>query len=80
MIDFEEIDVHKAKELIEGGHAHIVDIRGQEAFRDSHITNAVLVDDSNLEEFLNGADKNKPLLCYCFMGFSSQGASQYFTA
>ena len=75
---FEEIDVHKAKELIDDGNAHIVDIRGQEAFRDGHITNAVCVDDSNLEKFLNAADKNKPILCYCYMGISSQGASQYF--
>ena len=78
MDDFEEIDVHKAKELIDGGQAYIVDIRGQEAYHDGHITDAVYVDDSNIEEFVNGAEKNKPLLCYCHMGISSKGAAQYF--
>ena len=78
MEHFEEIDVHKARELINGGNVHIVDVRGQEAYDDGHITNAVLIDDSNIEAFVNGADKAKPTVCYCHLGFSSKGASQYF--
>jgi len=78
MNDFEEIDVHKAKELIDAGNTHIVDVRGQQSFEEGHIANAVLVDDSNIEEFVEAADKTKPVVCYCHLGFSSKGASQYF--
>ena len=78
MDQFEEIDTQKAKELIDQGNINIVDIRDPDSFESGHIDNAVSVNDTNIEEFVSTADKNKPVLCYCYMGFSSQNACQYF--
>ena len=78
MEQFEEIDTQKAKELIDQGNITIVDIRDSSAFEEGHIENAVSVNDTNIDEFVNTADKNKPVLCYCYMGISSQNAAQYF--
>ena len=77
MDSFNEIDVQQAEELIKQGNVTIVDIRDQNSFEQDHIESALSVRDSNIEEFVNNADKNKPVLCYCYSGFSSQGAAQY---
>ena len=78
MGQFEEIDTQKAKELIDQGNITIVDIRDSDSFEEGHIESAISVNDTNIEEFASTADKNKPVLCYCYMGFSSQNAAQYF--
>ena len=78
MEQFEEIDTQKAKELIDQGDITIVDVRDPDAFEEGHIDSAVSVNDTNIDEFISSADKGKPVLCYCNMGFSSQNAAQYF--
>jgi len=78
MEQFEEIDTQRAKELIEQGGITIVDIRDRDSFEEGHIEGAVFINDANIDEFVSSTDKNKPVLCYCFMGFSSQNAAQYF--
>ena len=74
----ERVDIHKAKELIDHSHIKIVDIRDDESYREAHITDAQLINNSNLNQFLKDTDKNIPLLCYCYHGISSQSAAQYF--
>ncbi len=76
--ELEQIDVHKAKALIEGGKVQTVDIRDAMAFHEAHISHAISVSDNNVEDFMASADKEKPLICYCYHGISSQGAAQYF--
>ena len=78
MESFQEIDVQKAKELVDQGNITIVDIRDPNAFEESHIEGAVSVNDTNIEEFISTTDKSKPVLCYCYMGVSSQNAAQHF--
>ncbi len=78
MENYQEIDVEQAKELMSQGDIAIVDIRDADAFKTSHIDNAIFVNDRNIEEFVNTADKTKPVLCYCYMGFSSRKVCQYF--
>lgn len=78
MSAFEEIDVQTAKEFISRGKANIVDIRGREVYEEGHIKNAFSVDDDNIEQFVRETDKNKPLVCYCYLGHSSKQAAQYF--
>jgi len=78
MESFQEVDVQKAKELIDQGNLTIVDIRDPDSFESGHIDNAVPVNDTNIDEFVSTADKSIPLLCYCYMGVSSQNACQHF--
>ena len=74
----EQIDIHQAKELIDQGEVTIIDIRDEESYKESHVECAQSVNESNLEDFLRKADKESPLICYCYHGFSSQNAAQFF--
>lgn len=78
-VDFEQIDVAKAKAMMDGEEVTIADIRDDQAYQQSHIPSAVLVNDRNLPAFLSQTDKDKPLICYCYHGHSSQSAAQYFS-
>lgn len=78
MEEFKQIDIHEAKNLIDQGDLNIIDLRDPESYEDSHIENAVFVDQESIEDFIATADKKKPLVCYCYKGFGSQGASEYF--
>lgn len=78
-IDFEQIDIHQAKELIDKGGLTIADVRDEDSYQRTHIPLAVSVSDDTLKSFLSQADKNKPLICYCYHGHSSQSAAQYFS-
>ena len=76
--DFQEIDVQKVRQILEKGQATIVDVRDAAAYQQAHIENAVLVNEENINSFLEQVDKNKPLICYCYHGFSSQSAAGFF--
>ena len=78
MSEFEQIDIHKAKELMEHEAVTIVDIRDEGSYKEAHIPKAVSVGDNTLKSFLEKADKKKPLVCYCYHGHSSQSAARYF--
>jgi len=78
MESYKQIDIGKAKEIIERGDVTIVDIRDPQDYRESHIPRAVSVDEETIQSFIEKTDKNKPLICYCYHGISSQGAANYF--
>ena len=78
MDDFREIDISEAKAMIERGGVTLVDIRDPASFAEAHITDAASVDQQNVQEFIQSADKQKPLICYCYHGISSQSAAQFF--
>ena len=37
------------------------------------------IQQDNIEEFLSSADREKPLIVYCYHGNASQGAADYFS-
>jgi len=74
----QSIDIQGAYLLVEENKVNIVDVRNQEAFDEGHIKDAMLVTEENIEDFIKNADKQKPLLCYCFKGFSSRDAASHF--
>jgi len=78
MENFKQIDVHQAKEMMDKGDVTIVDIRDPDSFQSAHIADAIAVTDQNIQSFLATGDKDKPLICYCYRGFSSQDAAEYF--
>lgn len=75
---FERISVEKAQALIAQGGAAIADVRDPGAFESGHIDSAVNVSDSNVQAFLDGLDKDMPVIVYCYHGNMSQGAANYF--
>ena len=72
------ISIDEAKALIEKSEVTLADVRDSGSFSESHIQNSINVLDDNLEEFLSNADKDKPLIAYCYYGNSSKGAAAYF--
>jgi thiosulfate sulfurtransferase len=77
MSDFTCISVQEAHEMMSSGKVTIVDVRAADAFAQAHIAKAKLINDENIEIFLKEADKESPLICYCYHGFSSQRASLF---
>lgn len=79
MEPFERISVQKAQEIISTGNkVNIVDIRDARSFAQGHLPQAKSVNDENLEVFIQTTDKETPLVCYCYHGFSSQQAALFF--
>lgn len=73
-----QVFAEQAKALMDQEDILIIDIRDPGSYEESRIKNAVHVNDQNIEEFVQGLDKSKKLLCYCYHGHSSQMAAQYF--
>jgi thiosulfate sulfurtransferase len=79
MDTFTRISVQKAHEIIgAGSRVTVIDIRDAGSFAQGHIPYAKMVNDENIETFLQEADKEMPLVCYCYHGISSQRAAGYF--
>ena len=77
MESYKELDIHQAKEMMDKEDVIIVDIRDPNSYQEAHIPNAILIDQSTIDQFTQDSDKNKPLICYCYLGESSQMAAQY---
>ena len=75
---FKCISTAEARELIESNVVTLLDIRDLASFSASNIENSIHVSDTNVEKIVTSADKNQPLLIYCYHGNSSKGAAEYF--
>jgi len=74
-----EISVSDAAKLIENGEVQIVDIRDPQSFAQGHIAGAVRLDNNNVAQYLQQADKQKPVIVCCYHGNASQAAADFFT-
>lgn len=75
---FKKMNIHEAKKMMDENTVTVVDVRDEDSFNTSHIQGAILISDSNVEKFVQEADKQIPLICYCYHGISSQSAAIYF--
>jgi thiosulfate sulfurtransferase len=73
-----EIQIHEAKEKFDQKTSLFVDIRDPGSYRAAHIPGAVHLHDGNVQEFIQGADKSREVIVYCYHGNSSLGAVAYF--
>jgi len=80
MDTFTRISVQKAHEIIGTGDTTVVDIRDAGSFAQGHIAHAQNMNDGNIKDFLQVTDKEKPLICYCYHGISSQQAAGFFVS
>ena len=76
-MDIREIDVTQAQRLLESGNAVFVDVRDPHSFKALHVPGALHLDDSNVQAFVEAADKRATLVVYCYHGHSSLGATAY---
>ncbi|REG84884.1 thiosulfate sulfurtransferase GlpE [Marinomonas pollencensis] len=73
------IDVSDALPIIEN-NALIVDIRDTASYQNSHIVNAISLNNDNVQHFIDSSDKTRPVIVCCYHGNSSKGAAEYLAA
>lgn len=80
-MDFKRISVSDAAALIEGGgdQVQVVDIRDEDSFRRGHIAGAFHLHNSNIQDYIQEADPELPLLVCCYHGHMSQSAAAYLS-
>ena len=77
MKSFERISCLQAQTKMQDEDAVLVDIRDPNAFEAAHVDGATRLSNENLQQFLQQADHDKPLLVMCYHGHSSQQAAQF---
>lgn len=77
---FKRISITEAKQLLDSGEAQVVDIRDEHSYQAGHIPSAHHLDNSNLQQFIESADLDKPLLVCCYHGNSSQSAAEFLNS
>ncbi|MFW1677459.1 thiosulfate sulfurtransferase GlpE [Pontibacter sp. JAM-7] len=76
MSEYKCIDSQQAAEMVNQGAA-VADIRDAASYASGHITGAYNLSNDNLQDFLQQADPDQPLLVCCYHGISSQPAAQF---
>ena len=74
-----ELAPDEAHEAMADKEVTLVDIRDPESFQAAHLVDAVHVNDANIHEFLETANRQQPLIVYCYHGISSAGAASFFS-
>jgi thiosulfate sulfurtransferase len=77
-VEIPQIQIHEAKKKLDSRACTFVDIRDPGAYRAAHIPGAMHVHEGNVLEFVQNADKETPVIVYCYHGNSSLGATAYF--
>lgn len=78
MNEIPEIQIQEAKKKLDQQNCVFVDIRDPSSYQAAHIPGAVHLHDGNVQEFVQGGDKDRELIVYCYHGNSSLGAVGYF--
>ena len=78
MENYKRISIEEAQELM-ADETTIIDVRDSESYSMGHIENAVHVSNENILQFIDGANKSRPLIIYCYRGNSSQDAAKYLS-
>jgi thiosulfate sulfurtransferase len=77
---FEEVNVKQAVEMIDHKQAQVVDVRDPISFENGHIEGSVLISDNTLQQYLDAADFELPLIVCCYHGNISKNAAEYFSS
>ncbi len=72
-----QLSHQEAQELITKGSIVVADVRDDESYGNGHISNAVHMTMAALKDFCENADKEQPILLYCYHGISSQSVAQH---
>ncbi|MDP2606669.1 MAG: rhodanese-like domain-containing protein, partial [Deltaproteobacteria bacterium] len=65
-MDIPQIQIHEAKQKLDQRACTFVDIRDPGSYRAAHIPGALHLHDGNVQEFLQSADKETPVIVYCY--------------
>ena len=74
---FKHINAQELSEKMANEEVVIVDIRDQNSYFSGHISDAKILDNSNVGEFVANTSPEQTIIVCCYHGNSSQGAAQY---
>ena len=74
----QRISVVDAAKLIKDEHSQVVDIRDATAYGSGHIDGSIRIDNGNIQNFVENANKQNNLLVCCYHGHSSLSAAAFF--
>ena len=77
---FKRISIEEAQTLIKVEDVTLLDIRDSGSFSAGNIENSIHVSNENVQDVATSANKENPLIIYCYHGNSSQGAADYFSS
>jgi thiosulfate sulfurtransferase len=77
MAQFERISTTQAHQMLQQADTQLVDVRDLASFSASHIEGAAHLDNTSLQDFIQDADPDLPVIVYCYHGNSSQSAAAF---
>ena len=78
MGQFQTVSAKEALTLIQSPETLILDCRDLKDYRAGHIDNALHVHQQLLDKLLTSANKQRPLLFYCYYGHASEHVAAMF--
>lgn len=72
-----ELSVEQACARLAAGDCVFVDVRDPGSYASGHIPGAIHLGDRSVGDFLAGADRQRPVIVYCYHGHSSLGGADY---
>ena len=75
---FKKIELKEAKDLMKDEALLLLDIRDKDSFDQSHIKDAINLNNYNFDDIVKKTERRKNILIYCYKGISSQNAAQHF--
>ncbi len=79
MAAYKIISVAESAQLISQQHPVILDCRDVNAYKAGHINNAMHLHEQLRESLLRKADKQQPILIYCYHGHASEHVAEMFS-
>jgi len=77
MFSLKQISTTQARDMIRDQETTVADIRDVQSFQHSHIDGAIHLDSHSIQDFLETANLDLPLIVYCYHGHSSISAAQF---
>ena len=77
MNEVPEVSLEEAKQKLGTPETTFVDIRHSGDYVQAHVPGALHLDETSAAQWTQTADKAKPIIVYCYHGYSSQDAAAW---
>ncbi|MDO6461438.1 thiosulfate sulfurtransferase GlpE [Granulosicoccaceae sp. 1_MG-2023] len=79
MNQFQRINPAQAADMFDSSAAAIIDIRDPASYAEGHIPGAVMINNSNIQQFVEDTAKETPVIVCCYHGHASQQGAAFLT-
>lgn len=80
MGEFRHLNVNDLRDMMDRGTPQIVDIRDDASYQQGRISGARHLDNVSLQQFIESADLDAPVVVCCYHGNSSQQAAAFLNS